>query len=348
MLAGVVRRFGEVKAEDVPMPVIGDYDALVKIIACAFCNGTDSHIIEGTLPFVSPLPFILGHESVGRIIEVGAKVRNYSVGDMVFRPQVVYKDVPNVPNICWGGFAEYGIVSDGKAIAEDKAGSALSAPWVLQQIIPEGIDPIEATVLITVKETLSSLFIAGFSADKSLLIFGSGPVGMSFAICGRMLGASNIVIVGRRDERLKQTLDFGVDGTINSSKEDVIKKAREMSKGKGFDLVIDAIGSYEVINSAVKTVAHGGIVGQYGVPAVPYSQFQRFELDFRGTPSNWSLSFLNPNEASTHNIVCGWAKHKLLPMKAFITEIMRLKDIDQAYEIVKSGNAIKVILTTET
>jgi len=345
MLAGIVRRFGEVYAEDVPMPVIGDYDALVKIIACAFCNGTDSHIIEGTLPFVSPLPLILGHESVGRIIEVGAKVRNYKVGDIVFRPQVVYKNVPDVPNICWGGFAEYGVVSDGRAIAEDKAGSVLSGSWAMQQIIPEGIDPIEATVLITVKETLSSLLIAGFKAGKSLLIFGSGPVGMSFAICGRMLGASNVVIVGRRDERLKQTLAFGVDETINSSKEDVVKKARELSKGRGFDLVVDAIGSYEVINLAVKTVARKGIVGQYGVPVVPREQFQRFELDFRGTPSNWSLSFLNPDEPSTHEIVCGWVKHGLLSMKTFITEIMPLKDIDHAYEIVKSGNAIKVILT---
>lgn len=345
MLAGIVRHFGEVKAEDVPMPVIGDYDALVKIIACAFCNGTDSHIIEGTLPFVSPLPLILGHESVGRIIEIGTKVRNYKVGDIVFRPQVVYKNVPDVPNICWGGFAEYGIVSDGKAIAEDKAGEPLSGSWTMQQIIPEGIDPIEATVLITVKETLSSLLIAGFSVGKSLLIFGSGPVGMSFALCGKMIGADKVVIVGRRDERLRQTLTFGVDETINSSKEDVVKKAREISKGKGFDLVIDAIGSYEVINLAVKTVAHKGIVGQYGVPAVPYNQFQRFELDFHGTPSNWSLSFLNPDEPSVHNIVCGWAKHGLLSMKAFITEIMPLKDINRAYRIVKSGNAIKVILS---
>ena len=70
MLAGIVRRFGEIKAEEAPMPIIGEYDALAKIIACAFCNGTDSHIIEGTLPFVSSLPLILGHESVGRVVEI--------------------------------------------------------------------------------------------------------------------------------------------------------------------------------------------------------------------------------------------------------------------------------------
>ncbi len=81
VLAGIVSRFGEVHAQEVPMPKIGEYDALVKIAACAFCNGTDSHIIEGTFPFISPLPVILGHESVGQVVEVGSKVRNYKAGD---------------------------------------------------------------------------------------------------------------------------------------------------------------------------------------------------------------------------------------------------------------------------
>ena len=342
MLAGIVRRFGEVKTEEVPMPAIGEYDALVKIIACAFCNGTDRHIIEGTLPFVSPLPLILGHESVGYIIEVGSKVRNYKVGDVVFRPSAIYKNVPDAPNSCWGGFAEYGIISDSNAIAED---SGQPRSRTMHQIVPDGIDPVEATTLITVKETLSSLLIAGFSAGKNLLIFGSGPVGMSFALCGRMLGASKVAIVGRRAERLKQTLAFGVDDVINSSTEDVVQKARELSNGKGFDLVIDAVGDYELINLAVKCVIHKGIVGQYGVPIVPREQFQQFMLDFRGTPGNWSLSFLNPDEPSTHEIVCGWVKHCLISMKSFITEVMPLKEIDRAYEMVKGGNVIKVILT---
>jgi len=343
MLAGVVKHFGEVIADEVPMPTIGDYNALVKIDACAFCNGTDSHIIEGTLPFVSPLPLILGHESVGHIVELGAKVKNYKVGEVVFRPSAIYSNIPDAPNSCWGGFAKYGIITDNKAIAEDNGKNPADVKTA-QQIIPEGINPIESTTLITLKETLSSLLIADFKANQTLLIFGSGPVGMSFALCGKILGALKVVLVGRRDERLKQTLAFGVDDVINSSTEDVVSRARELSNGKGFDLVIDAIGSYEIINIAVKTVTHRGIVGQYGVPTVPRDQFQQFSLDFRGTPGNWSLSFLNPDEPSTHEIVCGWAKHGLISMKSFITEIMPLSEIKQAYEMIKEGNAIKIIL----
>lgn len=344
MLAGVVRQFGKVKAEEVPMTTMGDYNALVKIDACAFCNGTDSHIIEGTLPFVSPLPLILGHESVGHVIEIGAKVRNYKVGDVVFRPSANHAGISDAPHSCWGGFAEYGTITDSKAITEDNGGDPSNVK-TMQQIIPEGIDPVEATTLITIKETLSALLIAGFKANQTLVVFGSGPVGMGFALCGKMLGASKVVLVGRRDERLKQTLAFGVDEVINSSKEDVVKRAKELSNGRGFDLVVDAIGDYNIINVAVKIVAHQGIVGQYGVPIVPREKFQQFNLDFRGTPGNWSLSFLNPDEPLTHEIVCGWAKHGLISMKSFITEIMPLTDIDKAYEIIKGGNAIKIILS---
>lgn len=344
MLAGVVSRFGEVRAQEVPMVKIGDYDALVKIVACAFCNGTDSHIIEGTFPFLSPLPVILGHESVGQIVSVGTKVRNYKLGDLVFRPMAVYRDVPDAPNISWGGFAEYGVVTDGKAMIEDKAGRPLAGSWLMQQVIPKEVNPLEATTLITVKETLSSLRIAGFEANQSLLIFGSGPVGMSFALCGRMLGASMIALVGRRIERLKQTMDFGVDVTIDASTEEVISKARELSNGKGFDLVVEAVGDYGLVNLAAKTVAKNGKVGLYGVPPVSRDEYQQFQLDCRGTPGNWSLSFLNPDEPSTHEIVCGWAKHGLLPIKRFITHTMPLKEIQEAYKIVKGKDAIKVVL----
>jgi len=57
------------------------------------------------------------------------------------------------------------------------------------------------------------------------------------------------------------------------------------------------------------------------------------------------MTFINPDEPSTHEIVCGWARHGLLPMKRFITHTMPLREIHQAYEIVKGGNAIKVVLT---
>ena len=100
-----------------------------------------------------------------------------------------------------------------------------------------------------------------------------------------------------------------------------------------------------MINLAAKTVAHHGTVGVYGVPPVSKDEFQQFQMDYRGTPGNWSLSFLNPDEPSTHDMVCGWVKHGLLPVKRFISHTMPLSEIHRAYEIIKGGDAIKIVLT---
>ncbi len=72
-------------ANDVPMPKVSDYSAIVRTVACGICNGTDIKLIDGHLKGFSSYPAVLGHESVGEIIETGSKVRSFKAGDMVLR-----------------------------------------------------------------------------------------------------------------------------------------------------------------------------------------------------------------------------------------------------------------------
>ena len=90
--AAVVEKPGTLIVKEVPEPEINDYQALVKILACATCNSTDKKLINGKLSeaFLT-FPGILGHESVGKVIEIGKRVRNYNVGDLVLLPVAVYK-----------------------------------------------------------------------------------------------------------------------------------------------------------------------------------------------------------------------------------------------------------------
>lgn len=83
---------------NVPKPVLGDYEALVKVHACGFCNGTDMQIITGTGGDlgngVSIYPTVLGHEGAGEIVAVGKKVRHIHVGERWIHPNL-YPDVGN-------------------------------------------------------------------------------------------------------------------------------------------------------------------------------------------------------------------------------------------------------------
>ena len=120
--------------DDVPKPVLGDYEALVKVHACGFCNGTDMQIITGTGGdlgnSVSIYPTVLGHEGAGEVVAVGKKVRHIHVGERWLHPNL-YPDVGNGYTKTHGSMAEYGMVSDNQAMLEDGFAEK-DFPWVKQ------------------------------------------------------------------------------------------------------------------------------------------------------------------------------------------------------------------------
>ena len=102
--------------DDIPMPEIGPYEALVRIDCCMICNGTDMEILRGQLPEAAEYPLMLGHESAGHVIRIGEKVRSFQPGD-----QVIRACLPSNARYAssWGSFSEYGVVLDYAAAAAD-------------------------------------------------------------------------------------------------------------------------------------------------------------------------------------------------------------------------------------
>jgi threonine dehydrogenase-like Zn-dependent dehydrogenase len=349
MLAAIVKAPNILKVEEVPDPIIGDYDALVKISACSFCNGTDSKLIEGKFPGENNYPFILGHESVGKIIDVGKKVRKYKEGDWVLRPQAVYPQgfIGGVESVL-GGFAELGVVTDYVTQSKEKPNTRpLSGFYSMQQILPTNIDPVKATIYITLKETYSWLKKVGLDSGKNVLILGSGPVGFAFSICARILGASKVIMTGRRDVRLALASKFGVDYTINISKENVTEKVRQFTKGKGVDLVIEAVGNYSLVNNSLKALAYGGKIGTYGVPSNDLDPFSIIKLDISNTPGDWTLNFTSPDEPKAHDEIINFVKYGFINIDDFITHRYTLKEIVKGFDVIKRKEALKVVITME-
>ena len=135
--------------ENLPIPEIGDYEALVKNECCMICNGTDLGVIGGKVREVTRYPAVLGHEDVGRVVKIGKKVTSFKVGDLVVRAGQPDNDKLSS---AWGGFAEYGIVKDYKAAMEDQADVKDINLGITQQVCPEGMQAEAASMLITLKE----------------------------------------------------------------------------------------------------------------------------------------------------------------------------------------------------
>jgi threonine dehydrogenase-like Zn-dependent dehydrogenase len=242
-----------------PEPALGAFDALVRVLSCGICNSTDWKILTGE--FVSgTFPTVLGHESVGEVVKIGAKVKNFAVGDIVLRPKLRDEHVP-VPGgrSRWGGFSELGVVTDAWA----EKGEPYNAFPHPQQIVPASMPVAEAVALITLKEVLSCLIRTEVEPGQSLAIVGTGPVAQGLAMWAGLMGIGPVVVFGRRAELSKRFLDFGAEAYVVG--DDIPSRVKEILQRGGFDRAIEAVGARVALTRCLHMTRPTGRVNLYGL-----------------------------------------------------------------------------------
>jgi len=346
MKAALIERPGVLRVADVPVPEPGPDEALVRILACSICNGTDSKLLYGKFPGVKNYPSILGHESVGEVVELGSNVRRYRVGDLVMRPGARYPG--NSPcHSHWGGFAEYGLIKDASCSGGSPERGDGSWTDTMHHILPPGTDPVEATIYITLKETLTWLQRFDLRPNSSVLILGTGPVGLSFTLFSKLMGANPVITVGRRKVRLELAERFGADFTINSSEEDLKAAVTEITKGRGVDRIVEAIGNVEILKEALPLLSDGGRIGVYGVPPSDEASGgpPPVTLTTSGAPANWSVEVLQPEEPKGHRQILDLVRLGHLRPRDFVTEVFPLDRIGEGFRLIEERRALKVVIT---
>jgi 2-desacetyl-2-hydroxyethyl bacteriochlorophyllide A dehydrogenase len=345
MKAAVIVRAGAVEIQDVPRPKIGDYQVLVEQLTCGVCTGTDWKLVEGHFKGFDTYPAVLGHEAVGRVIAKGKKVRTFELGDLVVRPGLERIGDGTGLHSGWGGFAEYGVAGDAKAMIED----GLARPedgfldlYLSQQVIPRDMKAAHGTMLITFKEVLSAAYRAGFRPNASIMIFGLGPVGLSFTRFAKVLGLGPIVSVDRHESRRARAGQLGADVTLDPRSEDPVAWMKEHCPG-GFDFVVDAVGLADLINRAMELVAFNGTICVYGV--APQTSMH---IDWTKAPYNWNLSFLQwptfQEESATHRQLLGWIRHGIVEPDTFITHVLPLVRLWEGMQMLRERRAFKVVI----
>ncbi|MBM3497201.1 MAG: hypothetical protein FJX74_00900, partial [Armatimonadetes bacterium] len=174
MRAAVAEEPDRLVVREVLEPVTGEYDCLCVGLYGATCSGTDLHLLSGHPLFGIRFPTILGHESIGRVVACGPKVRHFRPGDLVTR--MVNRSTPDL-RVHWGGYAERGLVQDWRAMQEDGATPEFTGiHWVL----PPDFDPAASTMIITWRETFSFLTRIGVGPGDKVLVIGTGGNGLAF------------------------------------------------------------------------------------------------------------------------------------------------------------------------
>jgi 2-desacetyl-2-hydroxyethyl bacteriochlorophyllide A dehydrogenase len=343
MKAAVVHGPDQLGVETVPEPRIGDYEALTQVITCGVCTGTDSHILSGAFPYMQPYPFILGHESIGRVIEVGSKVRSFKPGDLVLRPVAVRpgEKLGDFGSV-FGGYTELGIVADAQAISEDTPRGQMPRlpPFAdAQQVVPPSFDPIDAGMLITFKETLSWMHKLGPLPGRDVLIFGTGPVGLCFTRIAKYLGARTVIAVGRREARLDLARQLGADAAVDTRRQDVLDATREITGGRGVDYVVEGIGDTSLFALGAKLVAPGGQVALYGAPAE-----LNMTINWAGTAPDWKLSFIHPRESDVHTLALDLVRLGFIDLRSFVSHVLPLERIGEAFQLIAAKQALKPVI----
>ena len=277
----------------VPRPLVPPRGALVRIEACGVC-GTDLHILRGHWPGELPWPLTLGHELAGVIEELGAELTSdymgqpLRVGDRVMMPPLMSCGTchycvhyPTRSNRClnptyygrkigferpphlWGGWAEMVFID----IEAFPATKVFRLPDDMPIMVGSLVEPYAS--ITRAFNRASTQATDGFKAGDSVVIQGSGPIGVLAIIAARQRGAGPIVVIGAPEHpRLTLCRAYGADATISldthQSPTDRIDAVRKATTKFGADLVMDCSGNPEAGPEGIEMVRDGGTYVEMG------------------------------------------------------------------------------------
>jgi len=348
MKAVAVIEPGRVEIVELPEPDVGPYEVLVRTEASFICNATDRKVIDGHFPNMGPdsYPLILGHESVGRVVRTGPKVRTFRTGDrtigglLLNPPGKEYKTG-------WGGHSQYILITDDQAMKEDGLADSEHG-WddslQIMKKVPEDISIEAAGLLCTWREVYAGMFTDfHLKEGQDIAIFGAGPVGLSFIKFARLSGLNRIISIDPLENKRARALDMGADLALAPDSAEL----KELIKNQKFDAVIDAVGHENIINAALPMVKMAGSICVYGVVGSPEIRLKKdtgpynFNLYIHQWPTRHA-------EAAAQEPLIEWIRKGLLKAEDFVTGIYPIDDFTTAVEAVRKPDSIKTMLTFES
>jgi threonine dehydrogenase-like Zn-dependent dehydrogenase len=343
MLSVAVVEPGKIKLIEVPDPTPGPYEARIRTEAVCLCNATDRKLIEGHFPGVDKYPLLLGHETVGIVDAVGAKVRSFKPGDRVIGG-LLLNTTDRAYASGWGGFSQYVLAGDHKAMLADGVATP-AAGWLevyeIMRVVPDSLRVEDAVLLCTWREVYGAFGDFNLQKGDDILVFGAGPVGLSFVKFARLLGLGFIGSVDTLPEKRQKALEMGADVAIPPDEMELRNLVQ--GRGKPFDALIDAVGREAIINSALPLVKMGGSVCVYGVIDTPTISLDkaRGPYNFNLLVHQWPTRF---RESAAQEPLCQFIEAGKLSYREFISAEYPIQEINLAFERSKTGQPIKTLL----
>ncbi|HVT98932.1 MAG TPA: galactitol-1-phosphate 5-dehydrogenase [Acidobacteriaceae bacterium] len=289
MKALVLTESRQFELKDVPQPVPGPGDVLIRIAGCGIC-GSDVHGYDGSSGRRIP-PLIMGHEAAGIVASAGAGATRFQRGDRVTFDSTVYCGACSFclrgeVNLCDrrevigvacsdfrrdGAFAEYLVV-----------------PERIVYPLPASMSFAEAAMLEAVSVALHAVRVSQIRGGETAVVVGAGMIGLLTLQAAFAAGCARVYIADLDDTRLRLADSLGATGTLRV--EDLVSEIQQLTGETGADIAFEAVGRNESIGAAIDCVRKGGTVTLIGnvVPKVdlPLQKVVTRQIRLQGTAAS--------------------------------------------------------------
>src|ERR1700686_4634080 len=336
---------GQIGLETVPIPRPRAGEAVIRVTLTTIC-GTDLHILKGEYPVKPGL--IIGHEPVGIIHELGEGITGYEVGDRV----LVGAITPcGQCNFCLGGnWSQCGGPLGGWKFGNTINGAQaefLLVPHAQANLakIPNELSDEQVVLLADIASTgISAAESADLRIGDTAAVFAQGPIGLCATAGARLKGAGLIIGVESDPVRAAMAKRMGADVILNFKDCDVVAEIRRLTGGRGVDVAIEALGTQDTFESALRVLRPGGTLSSLGVYsgklAVPLEPFAA------GLGDHKIVTTLGPGGKERMRRLMELVRHGRWDLVPLLTHTFSLDRITDAYKLFgdRQDGVIKVAI----
>jgi threonine dehydrogenase-like Zn-dependent dehydrogenase len=336
MRANIFHGKNDIRVEEVERPHAGAGEAVIRVTLTTIC-GTDLHIVRGEYPVEPGL--IIGHEPVGVIEELGPGVTGYEVGDRVLVGAIT--PCGQCRACLSGHLSQCGHGAGYEALGGWRFGNTINGaqaeyllvPHAQANLakIPDELTDQQVVLLADIASTgFSGAESGGVKIGDAVVVFAQGPIGLCASIGAKLMGAGLVIGVDGDSDRLAIAKRMGVDVVLDYREVDVPAEIRKLT-GDGADVAIEALGTQQTFESALRSLRPAGTLSSLGVYSgklqIPYDAFAAGIGDHR------IVTTLCPGGKERMRRLMEVVRTGRVDLTPLLTHTFSLDHIHEAYEL---------------
>ena len=336
MKATVFLGKNDIRVEEVERPRAGVGDAVIRVTLTTIC-GTDLHILRGE--YKGKPGLVIGHEPVGVIEELGAGVTGYEVGERVLVGAIT--PCGQCRACLSGHLSQCGHGEGYEAIGGWRFGNTINGAQAEYLLVPNAQanlakipDELSDEQVVLLADIASTGFSGAESGNISIgdavVVFAQGPIGLCATAGAKLMGATLIIGVDGDDHRLAMAKRMGADVTLDYRTTDVVEEVRKLTGG-GADVAIEALGTQQTFESALRCLRPGGTLSSLGVYSGKLQiQYESFAA---GIGDHRIVTSLCPGGKERMRRLMEVVRSRRVDLTPLLTHTFPLEKITSAYEL---------------